>query len=142
MNQFNTDNKDPRIKHGYAVRTNGMPKRIYRIWCAMIQRCHNPNNWAYKYYGGSGVSVCEEWRQFEVFLKDMEPSYGDGLTIHRIDNSKGYSASNCTWVDRKTQMCHTRRTRNITLNGETKPLYIWADHLGLSRDRVAHRIMD
>ena len=38
----------------------------------MIQRCTNPNNKAYKNYGGRGITVCERWRDFTNFLADME----------------------------------------------------------------------
>lgn len=137
--------KKPR-KHGYAVRefgkNGGTPKRLYRIWCAMIQRCHNPKNGAFKYYGGKGITVCDEWRSFENFHSDMATSYRDDLTIHRLNNAIGYCKSNCSWVDRRTQMEHTSRNRNVTINGVTKPVSVWCRELGVKRARVYTRLRD
>ncbi len=41
--------------------------RSYHTWMAMIQRCENPKNRAYRYYGGRGISVCKRWQDFEKF---------------------------------------------------------------------------
>ena len=51
-------------KHGesHSNRT-----RLYSIWCGMRQRCENPNRTAYKLYGGKGVSVCDEWKDYQKF---------------------------------------------------------------------------
>lgn len=48
----------------------------------------------------------------------MFPSYKEGLTIDRIDNSKGYSPENCRWVDMKVQ-CNNK-TSNHTIIYENK----------------------
>jgi hypothetical protein len=45
--------------------------RAYSIWENMLQRCFNPHSTGYSYYGGRGVSVCEDWRSFENFYADM-----------------------------------------------------------------------
>jgi hypothetical protein len=34
----------------------------YIAWKAMKQRCYDPNFIHYRYYGGRGITVCEEWR--------------------------------------------------------------------------------
>ena len=46
-----------------CVRTKHMGKGtlLYRTWAGMKNRCLNPNNSAYKWYGGRGISVCQEW---------------------------------------------------------------------------------
>jgi hypothetical protein len=35
--------------------------RAYRSWSQMLQRCNNPNNPFYEYYGGRGIKICERW---------------------------------------------------------------------------------
>lgn len=45
------------------VRTHTLSKtRIYKIWCAMKDRCYRSKNKRYKDYGGRGITVCEEWK--------------------------------------------------------------------------------
>ena len=42
--------------------------RIHRIWKAMRTRCYNKNFFAYKHYGGRGVTICNEWiNDFQAF---------------------------------------------------------------------------
>lgn len=43
-------------------------KRMYRSWADMKSRCNNSNHPAYKNYGGRGITVCEEWNNFENFF--------------------------------------------------------------------------
>lgn len=87
-----------------ANTTHGMSKtRIYQCWTDMIQRCENPSNTSYHYYGESGVKVCKEWHSFEMFLFDMKDSYNDNLTIDRIDSESDYKKSNCRWVTQAEQ---------------------------------------
>ncbi len=84
----------------------------YKSWSSMMQRCNNPNNCSYKYYGGRGIVVCERWRDFKKFYKDMKDR-PIGLELDRINNNKGYNKANCRWVTRKEQM---RNTNRIVLN--------------------------
>tara|TARA_R110002096_G_scaffold130706_2_gene280032 strand:+ start:295 stop:678 length:384 start_codon:yes stop_codon:yes gene_type:complete len=60
------------------------------------------------------VEVCEEWRNsFDTFLKDMGEK-PDGMTLDRIDGTKGYNPSNCRWASRTTQSRNTRLRLNNT----------------------------
>lgn len=90
---------------------------VYKTWDKIIQRCTNPNNHAYKYYGGKGVFVCNEWLDFKNFYKDM----GDrpnGMTIDRVNHEDGYYKDNCLWVTQEDQMRNT--TRNIVVSISSK----------------------
>ena len=51
--------------------------REYGIWHRMLSRCYNPNDKSYKFYGGSGVTVCERWHCFANFYNDIKflPNY-------------------------------------------------------------------
>lgn len=111
--------------------------RVYRIWCEMRKRCNNPNN---PYYGGKGISVCEEWdTSFDRFLADMgEP--GEGQTLDRIDPNKGYSPANCRWASPKQQNNNRRSNVLITVDGETHTATEWAEIKGLNPRTVRARI--
>ena len=104
---------------------------IYRIHYHIIDRCYNPKDKAYHYYGGRGITVCDRWLGkdgFVNFLKDM----GDrpkGRSLDRIDNNGNYEPSNCRWATKKEQARNTRRNRLLSLNGETRCIGEWAEIL-------------
>ena len=76
--------------------------KTYETWKAMRERCANPNNCNYKYYGGKGVKVCERWDSFLSFLQDMGER-PKKMTIDRLDSNKNYEPQNCRWASQATQ---------------------------------------
>lgn len=86
-------------KHGKSY------ERVYRIWIAMKQRCRNPNNEQFKYYGLRNIKVCEEWEIFQSFYEwSYNNGYSENLEIDRIDNNGNYEPSNCQWITHKENM--------------------------------------
>lgn len=81
----------------------GVDRFLYCLWVDMRNRCRNPNNHAYSYYGGRGITVCERWNVYENFLADVSPYPGNGLTLDRPGNNKGYGPDNFRWATRKEQ---------------------------------------
>jgi hypothetical protein len=72
---------------------------LYRKWTNINSRCYNPNNKNYKYYGGRGIKVCDEWREFIPFKEwSLSNGYKPGLHIDRIDNNLGYFPDNCRFL--------------------------------------------
>lgn len=124
------------------VTTHGMSRtRLYNIWRGMLKRCNYEGATSYRNYGAKGISVCEEWCDYEKF-KDWAISHGysDHLTLDRIDNSGDYRPENCRWADVKTQMRNTSRNKVIQFRGETHCLQEWADILGMNYRTLQQRI--
>jgi hypothetical protein len=90
-------------------KTHGMTQsREFQTWASMLQRCANPNHPGYAYYGGRGISVCEEWRcSFLAFFADMGER-PPGCTLDRIDVNGNYEPGNCRWATAFVQT-HNRR---------------------------------
>lgn len=83
-----------------------------------VRCCHekSPN---FKRYGGRGIKLDPSWMDFSVFVKDMFPTWQEGMTLDRVDNDLGYSKSNCRWATRREQMNNTRGNRAIPYQGKT-----------------------
>lgn len=112
---------------------------IYGSWYAMKQRCGNPNNGQYADYGGRGITYPEKWGTFAGFKEDMQEGYKAGLTIERIDNSKGYSKENCRWATRREQGNNKRSNIVLTHDGKTMTISNWAAHLGIGFGTIRTR---
>jgi len=86
----------------------------------MIQRCFNPKQTSYRYYGGRGIAVCERWQDFRNFLADM----GErplGATLHRIDTDGNYEPGNAKWASPDEQSKNRRKYPKATSNSPSKP---------------------
>jgi hypothetical protein len=99
--------KPPRRKHG----EHGT--RLYWIWRDIIKRCYNPNCKCYKWYGGKGVIVCDEWKTEYSNFRDwaLANGYADELTIDRINPEKNYEPSNCQWITQSENTSKMQRQK-------------------------------
>lgn len=113
---------------------------LYRVWMGMKARCQNPNSKAFKYYGGKGVSVCDEWLDFQSFMDwAIFSGYSNGLTLDRVDSQGNYCPENCRWITQSENSSRTAR-RFLTVNGETLGYSQWAEKLGINRVAIEHWI--
>ena len=90
-------------KHGMSGNAGHHP--IYTIWRGMLARCYQKNGTGYEYYGGKGICLCDEWKEFPLkFLEwSLSNGYVKGLTIDRIDGDGDYTPDNCRWITQTEQ---------------------------------------
>lgn len=103
--------KKRNFKHGLA------DTALYKLWQGMHGRTSNPNADKYHYYGGRGISVCEEWHEYMPFhewtMKNGFQSHAgvprkEWLTLDRIDINGNYEPGNCRRVTQLVQVHNSR----------------------------------
>ena len=86
----------------------------------MMSRCYNKNSWNYKWYGGKGITVCDEWRNDFLNFRDwaLENGYSKELTLDRIDGGRDYCPENCRWTTWERQQNNKSNNHIVIINGE------------------------
>lgn len=123
-----------KTKHGKSK------SRDYYIYHMMIQRCYNPKDSGYKWYGGRGVTVCGRWLEsFENFYEDMGKR-PKGMSLDRKDNDGNYEPSNCRWATKEEQHSNTRSNVWLNHDGERQTRTQWARDLGINQETLRYRL--
>lgn len=130
-------NKEITTKHGHCK--NKQTSRTLRIWNGMIQRCLNPSNPDYKYYGGRGIKICDHWLKFKNFLDDIGEIPKD-LTIDRINNDGNYEPNNWKLSTRKEQARNRRNNISTIIDNKYKILKDYCKTTGLNYNSIMSRI--
>lgn len=115
------------LKRGLSTRSAHYPKtgirgygRLRGRWEQIMARCLDPQNKAYKFYGGRGITVAEEFRICRTFCTYVAAlgGVGDRKHLDRIDNERGYERGNLRWVTAKENSRNTRSNRFVVFKGE------------------------
>ena len=110
---------------------NSINSRISHIFNLMKRRCYDPKNKSYRWYGGKGIKICDEWIYSpSSFVKwSLENGYEENLTIDRIDASKDYSPQNCKWITMEENARKDKKSNLITVNGMTLTGRQWSKEI-------------
>lgn len=121
--------------------------RLYEVYKRMIERVNNKNNKQYKYYGGRGIKICDEWlHDFQVFKKwAYDNGYDDNApkgkyTIDRIDVNGDYEPNNCRWITIQEQQYNKRNNHYLIYNNKKQTMKEWSDELGIKFKTLEKRI--
>lgn len=115
-------------------------KPWYNSYRCMHSRCYRKKDPSYKYYGGRGIVVCDEWHNIENFEKwVVTHPYKSGMTLDRIDPNGNYEPDNCRWATMFEQDNNRRNSVLIEYNGETHSISEWAAKLGINRSTLNNR---
>jgi hypothetical protein len=95
----------------------------YKLWCNIIQRCYNPKNHSYKYYGEKGVIMEDyfknSYENFIDWIKGIE-NYdkwldSSELSLDRINNTSGYVRGNIKFSTKTEQV----ENQNLRLDNKS-----------------------
>ena len=114
-------------------------KRLYNRWRLMMSRCYNESDKDYSYYGGRGIEVCERWHDLDSFREDIW-DIPDGMSLDRIDNSKGYEPNNIRYATQKEQMQNTRSVVKFLLGDEIVSMAEAARRIGINHSTIHYRL--
>jgi hypothetical protein len=98
------------MKHG---QTHGNTvSSVYRAYYNAKDRCQNPDNRAFKNYGGRGIKFL--FSSFEEWLKELGPKPNKGLSVDRRNNDGNYEIGNMRWATRREQFENSRRVHTCS----------------------------
>lgn len=107
----------------------------------MRNRCNNKNEKSYKWYGGRGIKICDDWNDYGIFFEwAMKNNYKEGLSIERIDVNGNYCPENCKWITMEEQHKNTTRTRIIEYDGKKMSLSDWARYKKIDKVTLYNRL--
>ena len=114
--------------------------RLYNIWSLMKDRCQNKSNNSFLRYGGAGINICEEWKDFLPFRNwAVNNGYDESLTIDRVDGTKGYCPENCRWATKLEQVQNRKYTIWIEHDGQKKTIKEWSEVFGIKYKTAVRR---
>ena len=72
-------------------------KKLKKKYKGIIDCCYNKKSKDYKFYGGKGISLCQDWLNDPQAFNDwaIDNGYNDSFIIGRRDTNKGFSPENC-----------------------------------------------
>lgn len=126
--------------HGDSAK-NANYHRLWRIYMRMKQRVYYPACKIDEQVYGN-LSICDEWMNedgYQNFKKwSLENGYADGLSIDRIDGTKGYSPDNCRWTTAKVQVNNRKNMVFLKVGDREMNFTDWAKTLGVSPTTVSN----
>ena len=112
----------------YTIR-NQTTNRLYSIWVEFRRRCRNPRTEKYLI---KELEYHHEWDDYLVFMEwALSNGYRENLSLDRIDNSLGYTPSNCTFSTKQEQQYNRDKRDNKKYSSK---------YLGVSRLKPSKRM--
>jgi hypothetical protein len=113
----------------------------YKAWDSIKQRCFNPADKAWEWYGGRGITMCPEWREdFAAFLAHIGERPTARHSIDRINGDRGYEPGNVRWANWNEQANNRKNNRIVIWNGRQMTMKQAADAAGMPYKSVKGRV--
>ena len=115
---------------------------VYTSWSHMLCRCYNKKDSRYRFYGATGVKVCEEWKNNPSAFCEwaLANGFSEELTLDRIDVNGDYSPENCRWSTKTEQARNKRNNRFIEYNGSKVTVSEYSEITGVKQSSIDWRL--
>ncbi|AUR82564.1 hypothetical protein NVP1152O_082 [Vibrio phage 1.152.O._10N.222.46.E1] len=87
-----------------ATNSKGQSVKCYAMWRNMLARCYVEHDPAFRWYGGKGITVCDEWHCYQTFAAWVAKHFIEGYQLDKdtkVPGSKVYSPDTCTFINAK-----------------------------------------
>lgn len=130
------------ILAGANHRHGGSKEHLYALWNGIKKRCRCKTAINYHNYGGRGISIADEFLDYEVFKDFIMGTFGrlpePGESLDRIDNSRGYERGNLRLATATEQSRNTRRNLMVAWDGKEMCLIEAVERYGATRYKTVH----
>jgi hypothetical protein len=107
----------------------------------MLTRCTNERSSHFHLYGGAGISVCPQWRDFEVFIADMGQCPSPKHVLDRFPNKTGnYEPNNVRWATQRENCRNKVNNHIISFDGKELTVEEWAEIIGMNPRTLRSRL--
>lgn len=97
----------------YKCKVNGKDCKAYKTWNRMLERCYSCKYHSANRYSERGVTVCEEWYNYQNFAKWFDENYIEGFELDKdILSGVLYSPETCIFVPRELNSFFTLRNND------------------------------
>lgn len=89
--------------------------KAYSVWCNMLTRCYNEKYHSSATYMGKGVTVCDEWLDYQNFAAWFFQNYRENYELDKdIMGGNIYSPNNCRLIPKSlnSALIQSRCVRN------------------------------
>lgn len=85
----------------YKTKAGSKTLSAYSRWKLMLKRCYDKSDEKYHNYGGAGVTVCDDWHNFQNYACWFYSNHKDGCDVDKdigSSSNKIYSPETCSFV--------------------------------------------
>ena len=128
-------------RHTVAKKHGDCGTRLYSLYNGIKSRCFYSKHKEFKNYGGRGITLCNEWLNFNDFKEwALANGYNDNLTIERKDVNRNYCPENCVWITRKQQALNKTTTVRVPYKNKLLTLQELSEETGVNEELLRSRI--
>lgn len=113
-------------------------KKLKKKYKGIIDCCYNEKSKDYRFYGGKGITVCDDWIKNPQLFNDwaINNEYNDSFIIGRKDTNKWFSPNNCILTTAAEAAKWKSTTTRITVGDITDSGKGWARRLNLGINHI------